>query len=910
MRYLITLFFSLSLIGLSAQEICDNGIDDDGDGLIDMNDSLECFCTLSAGGSGVVNSIIPNASFDTNTCCPTSWSQLNCAVGWEQATQPTSDYYNTCGWMPPGTPLPLPAGSGFTAALYLNGWMEMIGSCLTSPMTAGTSYTLEWWIAAIGTNGTLSSSCAMTWADVNVTLYGLTSCPTFPVPTSGCPVPNGWVELGFYTYSLASTWQQASITFTPAADIHAVMIGPPCTLPPGYPSGGACMPYIMYDDLVLNNSAAFGPSSIDITGGWCTNDLVLTGHPDTVGTYQWYLDGVALVGETDTILDVSAGGYTDGLYTFVLDIAGIGCIYSNATVPPTTGPDIQIVDPGPQCEPGPYDLSTLVVNDLNAVPGTTTTFHSAIPANATDMSNQWVGFNMNPPDVVYVMVADPATGCYDVEQVIITWVVVSNTQAFTNETCPGDMDGTITLVGSGGTSPYTYEIGTASNTTGLFTGLGPGTYNYTVTDANGCQSTGSVTIATGNCCPMTNTVASTDETCLGSCDGTITLTETGGAPPVQFSIDNGTNFFPTGNFTGLCGGTYDILIEDANGCQYIDVVVVNDGPPMADPTIDPNGPFCEDDLPSIMTAATSGGTWSGTGITDPVNGVFDPATAGPGTHTITYTITGACGGTDTEDVIVNPLPTVAFSGDVLQGCEPLTVTFTSTSSAGTCLWDFGDGNTSTDCNPTHTYADDGIYDVTLTITDANGCVSSFTATNYIEVFDTPVANFTFGPQPTTFLDPDIYFTDQSVGAAAWAWDFAGLGTSLAQNPTWTFDDIGTYDVTLVVTSANGCVDQITYTVVIHDEFLIYVPNAITMDGDGINDIFFPVIGGGLDENNFTMYIFDRWGELIFEADSPYTPWDGTYKGVPVETEVYVWKINCKDDQGNSHEYIGHVTVLK
>lgn len=490
----------------------------------------------------------------------------------------------------------------------------------------------------------------------------------------------------------------------------------------------------------------------------------------------------------------------------------------------------------------------------------------------------------------------------------VTAAVTSNYNG-ADVSCNGACDGEVTATATGGSSPYTYDLSGTINTTGIFPGLCAGTYTINVTDAVGCLSSTTVTVTEPTA--VSGTAVVVDEVCVGDCQGSIDITASGGTGPYTYSFDNGVTYGAANMMNALCAGGYDLSVMDANGCTYDFNVIINPGAPFANAAIDPAGPYCEDAPPATMTAASSGGTWSGTGITDPMAGTFDPATAGPGTHTITYTIGGSCGATDTEDIIVNPLPVISFTADVTSGCEPLTVTFTNTGASGTCFWDFGDGNTSTVCSPvTHTYANPGVYDVTLTVTDANGCTNSMTMPGYITVYAIPVADFSFGPQPTSVLYPNINFTDQSVDATSWAWDFAGLGSSSAQNPSFSFPDIGSYDVTLTVTSAGGCTHQVTYTVVIGPEFLLYVPNAITADGDGINDWFFPVISGE-DPLNYELYIFDRWGELIFEAHNPSIGWDGSYKGVTVQQDVYVWRIIVKDaTYGETHEYIGHVTVLK
>lgn len=474
--------------------------------------------------------------------------------------------------------------------------------------------------------------------------------------------------------------------------------------------------------------------------------------------------------------------------------------------------------------------------------------------------------------------------------------------------CTGLCDGQATVTMTGGTSPFTYAWSAGATPTAATTaGLCVGTHSVTITDAVGCIAVETVVITEPT--PLGGSAVSVDETCVGDCQGSITVTGSGGTSPYLYSFDGGVTYTATAVSSGLCAGTYTIWVQDANGCEYSFTQDILPGMAYADATITGFGPLCEDNPPFTMSAATPGGVWSGPGVTADQ---FDAAAVGPGTYTITYEINSTCGDTATFDVTVLPLPNVSFVADVTSGCEPLTVTFTYTGDpASLCFWDFGDGGTSTDCGTvTYTYTTPGVYDVFLQITDLNDCVNSVTYTGYISVFENPVANFTFGPQPTTILDPMINFTDASYIPASWEWDFAGLGSSTLQNPSFSFDNEGSYDVELVVTTADGCTDTIVQTVYIGDEFLIYVPNTITADGDGINDIFFPVMNG-IDATTYQLYIFNRWGELIFESYSPQTGWDGSYRNGLVQQEVYVWKIIVKDDvDGDQHEYIGHVTVLK
>jgi gliding motility-associated-like protein len=438
-------------------------------------------------------------------------------------------------------------------------------------------------------------------------------------------------------------------------------------------------------------------------------------------------------------------------------------------------------------------------------------------------------------------------------------------------------------------------------------GVGTHVITYTIAGNCGDQQTTSIAILPN----ADATITPVGPFCAGSPSLNLVGATAGGTWSGTGILDavNGT-FDPAS--AGI--GTHIITYSIAGQCgdQQTTAIVIDQ---LMDATVIPTGPFCAGAASSNLFAINAGGTWSGTGITDPANGVFDPATAGPGTHAITYTITGACGNTGTTDIVVNPMPVIDFTGDNLSGCVPVTVNFTdNTLPAGTtCLWDFGDGNASTSCGTaTHTYTTDGCFDVTLTIITADGCMSTQTVTNMVCAYPIPEANFTFGPQPTTVFNPTIHFNNTSAGATTYEWDFAGLGTSTAANPTFTFPSSapGTYEVCLIAISANGCSDTTCQYVIIDDEFIIYVPNAFTVDNDGINDIFTPVISG-VNPLDYTFQVFNRWGELIFETNSTTTGWDGTYKGTAAKQDVYVWKIQARAAATNERkEYVGHVTLLK
>jgi gliding motility-associated-like protein len=345
---LTTLFVCLLAGGmLFAQENCANGIDDDNDGLIDLNDTEDCFCEGSSGGE--IQSIIPNPSFEEmDDCCPSSFSQLFCAQDWVQATNATSDYFNTCDYMPPCVPTPLPDGEGLVGAFFgaFNGggnpWYEYVGTCLISEMLAGESYTLQFDISATFSSN-FEQCSPITQGPVDVTLFGLETCPSFPIPTTSCPIPNGWVELGTANYQPVDEWNVLTINFTPSVDIEAVMLGAPCDLDPdeyGVGPNGELL-YCMFDDLVLNESSFFS-GIIDQEGGNCLGDLILSAAESDVFSYQWYHEGVALVGETDPTLNLGETGYEIGVYqVMVSNIEDGTCTIAETEVSPAENSPVQ-----------------------------------------------------------------------------------------------------------------------------------------------------------------------------------------------------------------------------------------------------------------------------------------------------------------------------------------------------------------------------------------------------------------------------------------------------------------------------------------------------------------------------------------------------------------------------------------
>lgn len=312
----------------------------------------------------------------------------------------------------------------------------------------------------------------------------------------------------------------------------------------------------------------------------------------------------------------------------------------------------------------------------------------------------------------------------------------------------------------------------------------------------------------------------------------------------------------------------------------------------------------------------------------------------------------SCTAQVTEAVFVNPKPIPNFIGVNLQGCPhpTLQTAFTDQSTPvgqiASWTWDFGIPGqapvTSQYPQPqNYTNASNVLpkyYNVSLTITSDSGCVASKIKNNYIEVYPTPVADFSWGPGDADIDAPKITFVNGAIGASTYTPTLTYgqygveyyLGDTYAANTTPNYvynnttfshnysdpdpnDVVETYYVTQWVINSYGCTDSITRPVEIQPIFTFYIPNAFTPNGDRKNEGF-KGLGIGIDNTTYNLWVFDRWGLMIYHANDIDKAWDGHMLGhedKPVlQEDVYVWKVKFNDIFGKLHEYHGTVTLVK
>lgn len=298
--------------------------------------------------------------------------------------------------------------------------------------------------------------------------------------------------------------------------------------------------------------------------------------------------------------------------------------------------------------------------------------------------------------------------------------------------------------------------------------------------------------------------------------------------------------------------------------------------------------------------------------------------------------TKMCVARDTIIVAVKPQPIPNFDPGMypLEGCEPLTVNFTNTTTDGyKYQWVFGDGTYSTLMSPSHTYAA-GSYDLKYYVESDGGCKDSLIFKDLITVFPQPHAAFSWEPTFPTVLHPTITLANNTTpddGSNLYFWEIQydknnpySVETLRDRNPsyTWTTDDgsdvSGNYNVRLITRSDNygpsghhvQCGDTIENTILIINDNLQF-PNMVTPNGDGFNDVF--VIKNLVEGLAFPinkLEIFDKWGSRVFHAEniSKYEEfWDPARTNTPSGT--YFYRFSGKGYKGNI-EHNGVIEVLK
>lgn len=555
---LLLLFFIFSSFCYS-QENCNNGIDDDGDGKIDLNDS-DCICNNTI-------SILQNPSFEEKTNCPQGYDDISTSTYWTKGTIPSPDYLNKDCYLYntiySKNLQNFPHGKGIFRAVYKDNKKEYIATKLSSPLSTGINYQLTLNIATLMSTETNNLSKRFDFnflAPTYITLYGSKNKDNLPLYTNSDPnsFDSSWIEIGKVLYQPQTAWGEVTISFTTSTAINAIMIGPEKILPPSFNTDYE--PSFLYDNLRLNTAENFGVTIIQ-SGNFCNNDLILTANlnktMNVATTFQWYRDGIAINGATNKTYPIPSVKTNLGQYAVKVTDGDNCFISSKLTINNSIlNPSVTVVQP--TCQ----DINGYIkVND----PGIEYSFDKGLPFLSDDdyvtKDLVWqtdANFATKEYGKYYVQTRT-ASGCISTPTIVtINPPILLDRPTFSiiQPTCSSG--GTITITTPG--SQFSFDNGLTWGNSATKTNLPTGNYLLKIKNSSGCESYSQSVLI------FPSYINSPNYTLIQpSCNqgGSITIT----SPASEYSFDNGETWTTNPTATNLPSGYYNVRIKDKFGCE-------------------------------------------------------------------------------------------------------------------------------------------------------------------------------------------------------------------------------------------------------------------------------------------------------------------------------------------------------
>ncbi len=458
-------------------------------------------------------------------------------------------------------------------------------------------------------------------------------------------------------------------------------------------------------------------------------------------------------------------------------------------------------------------------------------------------------------------------------------------------------EGTQIILTAGGASTYSWTNG-LTDAVAFTPSVGTVSYNVVGTDINNCQNSASTSVVIY---PLPIVEAGNS---IVICTGTSVTLNASGA--LTYTWDNGVtdgiSFIPP-----IGTLNYTVTGIDINGCSKTDVtsITVN---PLRIPQFGTINEICQGTEPPILSISSND---------DPIiNGSWDIPlvdTSIIGTTIYTFTpIAGECAISTTLSVTINPLPILNIinppavcTPDVIDLTDPR---WTNGSSGGSLSFSTNSAGLTFISNPT-SISKSGIYFIESS--SAEGC--SVSKAINIVINSKPMASFSAYPNILNSFNTIVHMDNKSIGADSYSWSFADGDVSDSFNPSHSFPQnvFGEQIITLIVKTNQNCSDTTFEKVVMIEELIYLVPNTFTPDADQINQTFKPVFTEGYDPFDFTMVIYNRWGEVVFKSHDVNEGWSGTYgvDGEMSQDDSYTWKIDFKIKNQDKRKVITGVVNL-
>ncbi|MEN8116292.1 MAG: PKD domain-containing protein [Bacteroidota bacterium] len=261
-------------------------------------------------------------------------------------------------------------------------------------------------------------------------------------------------------------------------------------------------------------------------------------------------------------------------------------------------------------------------------------------------------------------------------------------------------------------------------------------------------------------------------------------------------------------------------------------------------------------------------------------------------------------------------PVFEVKVDKTEGCPPLETGIKATVLDNvddvSFQYSLGDGTSGTGDTILHNYIlPDTKNEITfIGNSSITGCSDTVVFAENVFVYPVPAAGFTPNPETVLISDPEIVFENESSGATAYEWDFDDSSFfSTEENPAHRFSGMGFYNVRLSAFNDYGCLDSISHQVAVAFDKL-YPPNAFSPNAPNEEDREFRIYSEGVSDEGYQLFIFNRWGEVIFESQSQHNGWDGKMRnGNFAPAGIYTWVLKYYDFRDEKHKQQGVVTLL-
>jgi gliding motility-associated-like protein len=846
--------------------------------------------------------LVGNPSFDICSPCPTITGQYNYCTGWlncngnvGQGPWGTPDFYHTCGTfnamynpVPPNTAIGVVnphTGGGLMGIVVYNtpypDYREYLSRQLNCTMNPGTTYTVSFWIC-VGTQPKYK---------YNTSHFGI-------YLSSGMPAQTGWnlinvtPQYEITTIISNAAWAQYSFTINPTSTFNYITMG--CFRPDNAVLINNATPTAQnpYSNWYLDDISIVGSGTIPVTFNTNNASCNLPSGSATISsvsgpcTYTW-LPGNQT---TSVVSNLSPGNYT-------VQISD-GCIMDSKTV-----------------SIGSSSTQTLTVNSPSICGAQSVTLQANVSGGTPPFVYQWSNGPTSAANIftvsntsVYTCTVTDNNGCVSIKTSTVSLTPLNVNFATNVNPCSGAVN--ITNQTAGATS-YTLNFGDGNTSNQLVSSHSytqAGNYTITMIAANGtaCLDSTKKTVT------INSIVHSAFTYTDAICDSIVDLNNLSiGA--ISAFWDFGDSFTTTqlqpGAHEYSSPGSYTVmLITNPNGaCPDTAYHVVNvsyNAISNFSFSLDP----CNRKVSFVNLSSNSS------------NYYWDLGDASTGNFSTMFTHNYVSSSTNSYTVmlIVNPgFPCADTSkrifvfnnnigADFEFKTDPCTgkTTFTNESvNANYYTWTFDKIYGSNAFSPMHQFTSSGDHTVTLYSSAGTGCGDSITKIIPLGLFGV-IADFDLANIP---YSNDVLFTNKSVNAQNYVWDFNDGNWTSDKDPLHTFYDVTKFKVCLAAWNSFGCGDTVCRVVDIKPDWTLYVPNTFTPDEDGLND-FFKAVGTHI--HDFKMSVFDRWGQELFVSTDLEKGWNGFYKGKMSQDDVYVWKISFTDPSSKTHQLVRHVLLMK